>query len=326
MTLPTPPALLARRRSYTTRWDATFVDFGGKWRQVGITSGGPDGCLGGGFYVRTDTFADWLVDHGVPVAERDRQCDGGDVCDGACFADADCPAALGEGPAVPPGDDDDDDNGGCQVTELDGDVEIEETEVYNPGNSVAVTTNNAALTAGPWDWVTRLGEGPWSMSECDWRGSTALLGYLDDDGNGYYEPSDPIGAAPGNPFILGIGDVSGIVLDLGDVENGTFSGTVTFDGAVGAADELHIGVFDTPTYDPSSGAPPASMVDPNPVFPYAFDFTDIAPGTYWIGAYLDIGGDDPTAAGPEDPEVQVGPFLLAPDGTVTGIEVPLPTP
>jgi len=85
-----------------------FVESGGKWRQVGITSGGPDGCLGGGFYVRTDAFAGWLVDHGVPVAERDRQCDAGDVCDGACFTDADCPAALGEEPVEPPADDDDD--------------------------------------------------------------------------------------------------------------------------------------------------------------------------------------------------------------------------
>ena len=329
-------------------------------------------------------------------------------------------------------DDDDDDNGGCQVTELDGDVEIEESDVNNPGNSVAITTNSASLASGPWNWVSRLGEGPWSMAECDWRGSTGILGYLDDDGNTYYEPSDPIGAAPGNPFVLGIGDVSGIqvpiptdglvdipaplayvpltgtvtyggfttgdilvhathvttdgqlfssatlaapgafsiiapantedvlvwavldadgdgnfditvdpfaaagpmfsgtgvsglVLDLGDVVNGTFGGVVNWGGAPAAIDELHIGVFDTPTYDPASGPPVASLVEANPVFPFAFDFADIAPGTYWIGSYLDIGGDDPTAAGAEDPEIQVGPYLLAPDSEVTDIVVDLPT-
>ncbi len=327
-------------------------------------------------------------------------------------------------------DDDDDDAGGCQVTELDGDVDIDELEVVNPGNSVAVTTNNAALTNGPWNFVTRMGEGPWSSAECDWRGSTAILGYLDDDGNGYYEPCDPIGAAPGNPFVLGIGDVSGIqvpiptddlvdipappayvaltgtvtygsfttgdilvhathvttdgqlfssatlaapgafqliapantadvlvwavldadgdgvyditndpfasdgpmdtglgvsgiLLDLGDVENGTFAGTVTYGGPVAAADALHVGVFNTPTYDPATGPPVAWLVEPNPTFPYDFDFDEIPPGTYWIGSYLDVGGDDPDGAGPEDPGINLGPFLLAPDGSVTGIEVAL---
>ena len=331
------------------------------------------------------------------------------------------------------GDDDDDDNGGgwCggDTTELSGDVNIDEELVANPGNQVAVSTNAPDLSTGPWHWMTRIGAGPWALDACDWWGQTALLGYLDDDGNSYFEPSDPIGDAPGNPFTLGIaaagiqieipslvdvaipvpptyvalagtvtyggfttGDIlvfanhittdgqlfssatlaapgafsviapantadvlvwavldsdgdgvydtwldpfasegpmntglgaSGIVLDLGDAEPGTFAGTVFWDGPVASIDEMHLGVFDTPVYDPADGMPVDFVVVPNPAFPYEFEFPEIEAGTYWIGAYLDVGGDDPSGAGPEDPTANVGPLLLPPGGDIDGVEVVL---
>ena len=324
-------------------------------------------------------------------------------------------------------DDDDDDASGCWVS-FTGDANLLEPWDTST-NQVAITSNTPDLSEGPIDWMFRAGAGAWGLDMGCGTHSRAFLGYLDGDGNAFFEPCDPIGAADGNPYAMidtagiqidipseetitppsptpyvpltgsvtygafttgdiivkashvtvdgyvfseatlaapgafsliaptdtddvlvwavldadgdGVYDVtidpfaadgpmntgtgvSGILLDLGDIQNGAFGGTVTYAGGVGAADVLHIGVFDTPTYDPASGPPVASLLEPTPTFPYAFDFTDIPPGTYWIGSYLDIGGDDATAAGPEDPEIQVGPYLLSPDGEVTGIEVDLP--
>ena len=116
---------------------------------------------------------------------------------------------------------------------------------------------------------------------------------------------------------------SGILLDLGDAEGGSFTGTVFWDGAVGGGDVLHIAVIDTPVYDPADGLPVDFVVVPNPTFPNDFEFLDITPGTYWIGSYLDLGGDDPSGAGPEDPTANVGPFLLSPGGSVDDVVVQL---
>ena len=338
-----------------------------------------------------------------------------------------------------PGDDDDDDDDDtgpgddddawvCVNTVLAGEVTIFDL----PEEMVGVSTNTVDLASGPLEWMTRDGSGPWDfLLPCE--GDRALLAYLDADANMFFEPSDPIGVAEGNPFVLGIGDVyniqidipaqeeveipapisyvpilgtvayggfttgdilvhasyvttdgylfsmatlaapggfsiiapgdtdnvlvwavldadgdgaydlssdpfdyhgpvntgtglSGIFLDLGEVPLGSISGTVTYPASVSAGDELHVGLFDTATYDPASGPPLQSVVVPAGGFPFAYDFTDLEPDTYWVGAYLDLGGDDPTDAGPEDPEAQVGPLLLAPGEDMTNIEVPLPEP
>ncbi|MCP4870167.1 MAG: hypothetical protein GY898_15790, partial [Proteobacteria bacterium] len=108
------------------------------------------------------------------------------------------------------GDDDDDDNGGCNSTVISGNVVIDGL----PEGQVAVSANSADLSSGPWHFETQAGSGPFSLAECNWRGSTSLLGYLDADANGYFEPSDPIGEANINPITLGIGDVSGATITI----------------------------------------------------------------------------------------------------------------
>jgi hypothetical protein len=145
---------------------------------------------------------------------------------------------------------------------------------------------------------------------------------LDADGDGGFDLEiDPFDSD--GPMNTGLG-VSSITLDLGEAPTGTFTGTVTYEGPVAPADKLNIGVFDTPVWDPSQGPPLQVVVEQNPTFPYDFSFDEIEAGTYWVGTYLDVGGDSPEGAGPGDPGYNGGPYLLPPGGAVTDILLPLP--
>ena len=292
-----------------------------------------------------------------------------------------------------------------------------------PDGAIGISTNNATLTAGPWTKTTLGGAGPYAIDECVSRGSTAVLGYLDADANGYFEPSDPLGGAAANPIQLGLGDVSGITitipddtvsppappayvpltgtvtydafttgdilvhashvttdgylfstvtlaapgafallapantaqvlvwavldedgdgeadasvdpsdaagplnsevgvpgidLELGPAATGSISGTIDYAGTVGAGDVLHIAVLATDNYAPSSGSPVAFLTVTGPTFPESFSFAGLPSATYWVGAYLDLGGDDEFGPGAEDPDHQIGPVLLAPGGSST---------
>ena len=111
-----------------------------------------------------------------------------------------------------PGDPDDDESvsTGCVYTVIEGDVNI----VGFPEGNVAVTTNSPDFMIGPREVYVQAGSGPFAAAECNSAEYTAILGYLDADNNGYFEPSDPIGEAAGNPFVLGAGDVSGVQLNI----------------------------------------------------------------------------------------------------------------
>jgi hypothetical protein len=111
-----------------------------------------------------------------------------------------------------PGDPDDDESvsTGCVYTVIEGDVNI----IDFPEGNVAVTTNSPDFVIGPREVYVQAGSGPFAAAECNSAEYTAILGYLDADNNGYFEPSDPIGEAAGNPFVLGAGDVSGVQLDI----------------------------------------------------------------------------------------------------------------
>ncbi|MCP4872421.1 MAG: hypothetical protein GY898_27290, partial [Proteobacteria bacterium] len=85
-----------------------------------------------------------------------------------------------------------------------------------PDGPIGVSTNSANLAWGPLHHQLLEGAGPYSIVECSSRGSVAMLGYLDLDGNGYFEPSDPIGEAGANPVQVDLGDVSGIQITIPD--------------------------------------------------------------------------------------------------------------
>jgi len=309
--------------------------------------------------------------------------------------------------------------GGCDVTGISGTVVLDGL----PDGAIGISTNNASLTAGPWHQTTIGGAGPYAIAECTANHETAVLGFLDEDANGYFEPSDPLGGAAANPVQLGLGDVSGITitipddtidapappayvsmtgtvsypafstgdilvrathittdgylfsqvtlaapgafallapanqtgvlvwavldedgdgeadptiapsdaagpmdsgsgvsgldLELGPAALGNLNGTITYAGGVAPGDVLHIAVFATAEYDPADGPPVAFAEVLNPSFPYDYSMTSLPSGTYWVGSYLDVGGDDPSSAGEEDPEDQAGPVLLAPGSAET---------
>ena len=133
------------------------------------------------------------------------------------------------------GGDDDDDDGGCDRTLMNGDV----TLVGYPDGPVVVTTNSADLSAGPRELAALPGPQDWGLTtECNGHGTTAVLGSLDADGNGFWEPSDPWGDAPANPYVLGLGDINGVSVIIPSTEPISppsptpyvhVSGTVTYD-------------------------------------------------------------------------------------------------
>lgn len=94
-------------------------------------------------------------------------------------------------------------------------------------------------------------------------------------------------------------------LILADVEV-----TVIYEGtATGTLNVVAVTEF------PPMGPPVAVASDMAPVFPYVATLNDLEAGEYIIFATLDVGGDNPTIPGPEDPQVDVTmPVTVVVDG------------
>lgn len=218
-----------------------------------------------------------------------------------------------------PGDPDDDESvaNGCEATTLSGDVNISN---YPEGN-VAVTTNSPDLTIGPREIYVQAGSGPFEAMECNSAEYTALLGYLDADNNGYFEPSDPIGEGSGNPYVLGAGNVQGIQIDIPspiDILVPTpplyvpITGTVAYDGFTGGDILLRATHVSIEGQVFSS----ATLAAPGP-------FSIIAPaetGDVLIWAVLDEDGDGLFDVG-EDPFDSVGPLNTGNGVTQIGLDL-----
>ncbi|WP_430384211.1 S1 family peptidase [Archangium violaceum] len=71
-----------------------FVEAGGRWWQIGVTSYGDQNCTQYGFYQRVDLHKAWLSGRGVPVQETQRACEQDSSCNGACEEDADCWSSM----------------------------------------------------------------------------------------------------------------------------------------------------------------------------------------------------------------------------------------
>ena len=115
------------------------------------------------------------------------------------------------------GDDDDDTNGnggddddGDSCTTIEGDTVLLE----GVDGEIVITANSADLGVGPFDMVYLNSAGPYTTCIQNSREYTSLVAIHDSDGNGFFEPSDAVGVALLNPIALGIGDISGVTIEI----------------------------------------------------------------------------------------------------------------
>jgi len=81
---------------------------------------------------------------------------------------------------------------------------------------IIITCNGENLGSGPWHGAMLDGFGPFHLRCGNHHGNTtALLAYHDTDGNGLFEPSDAVGPANGNPYVLGLETpTTGVTIEL----------------------------------------------------------------------------------------------------------------
>jgi len=105
------------------------------------------------------------------------------------------------------------------------------------------------------------------------------------------------------------------------------AGTVKYDGPVQANDRLYILVFDKEITDlANEGEPTGSMDFDKPKFPQAYGM-DFDAGTYWVAAWLDLGGNNEFGMGAEDVSTIYPEPVVVEEGKVTSkVDLTLPMP
>jgi hypothetical protein len=123
--------------------------------------------------------------------------------------------------------------------------------------------------------------------------------------------SSTTGTDSGTPVV----DSGSLAVDSGtpDVDSGrtstrgTVMGTVTYEGS--GVGRLTVGVWPT---TPPMGPPAEFFAVDDATFPIDYELEGLAAGTYYIGATLDIGSDNPTIPGTNDPRLfPTDPIVIA---------------
>jgi hypothetical protein len=141
-----------------------------------------------------------------------------------------------------------------------------------------------------------------------------------DEGAGTVATTEPAETDPGTTTTPGESSTTVAAEDssTGSMADSTTGGlvladievTVVYEGtATGTLNVVAITEF------PPMGPPVAVASDMAPVFPYVATLGDLEAGEYIIFATLDVGGDNPTIPGPEDPQSDVSmPVTVVVDG------------
>lgn len=96
------------------------------------------------------------------------------------------------------------------------------------------------------------------------------------------------------------GEDSGVAEDAAMATTADVTGTVTYEGSVDGS--LLVGLWPWDDANPSEpmGPPTDFAMESMPAFPQSYDLSRVRPGSYFIGAVIDVGRDSPTLPGPED--------------------------
>lgn len=130
----------------------------------------------------------------------------------------------------------------------------------------------------------------------------------------------PALAALGSVALLVACDGAAPLADAGSdapVSRARVEGEVRYDGD--ADGSLLVGIFPWDDARPSmpSGPPLEFVAVAQPSFPVRYELARLRPGTYFVGAVLDVGRDSPTIPGPEDLAVYTGMITLSVGDAIT---------
>lgn len=96
-------------------------------------------------------------------------------------------------------------------------------------------------------------------------------------------------------------------VDAAVSSRGVIRGRVTYDGP-GTTGRLTVGIWTTPS---PTGPPFEFFAQTDPTFPLDYEITGVPAGTYYFGIVYDIGANNPTIPGPEDPvEFPEAPIMI----------------
>jgi hypothetical protein len=114
------------------------------------------------------------------------------------------------------------------------------------------------------------------------------------------------------PFSLGSLPLTGVDLDLhNEPRPGSIGGIVTWDQPIGPDDKLFVALFPTGNF---AMAPSEVLIFEDPTGAQPFLFQDVPIGTWWVGTHLDVGGNNFTDLGPEDPTANTTAGMVIQDG------------
>ena len=176
---------------------------------------------------------------------------------------------------------------------------------------VLVFASNGGMDGEVWFQQTLAAPGPFALRAPGGTQDVVIWAVLDADGDGTFDLNlDAQAAAPA--VTTTSSPVEGINLVLGPPPGqGTVTGQVTWAGSPVAGEQLYVGASSA-----ANGPPDYTFIEPNPVFPYDYVLAGVGPGIWYLSAYFDVGSDNNSGPGLEDPQGQYLDAVQVLDGDV----------